>query len=871
MKKQFLLCLSLLFSIIIMAKNVTEQQAKDVARNFLSQTYQKNSTSVQISDLSLVLGYSKDETGNDSKIDNGVLIYVFNVDNQDAFVIVSGDDRVIPVLGYSSTSKFSNTNIPPALQKMIEGYKMQLLYAQQQDLGATPEIEEQWHNLTENIPLTAKSTSAVSPLLSTTWNQSPYYNALCPYDYSHSEYTVSGCVATAMAQIMKYWNYPATGTGFHSYDDPNYGTQTANFASTTYQWSSMPNDVSSANNAVATLMYHCGVSVDMSYGIAESGGSSAYVVSSASPVTQCAEYSYKTYFGYDPATLQGLQRSNYSDNDWINLLKADLNSSRPLQYAGFGSGGGHTFVCDGYDAGNFFHMNWGWGGAYDGYFELDALNPGGVGIGGGTGGFNSGQQAVIGIKPLSGGSATSSIEVYSSITINPDPINFYQPFTVNADVHNAGTSSFNGEFCAAIFDSQGTFIDFVQILGTNGSPLPAGYHYNGGLNFANDGMPTVPGDYIIGIYYREVGGEWSEAASTSYSSYVTATINSPSNPLEQYSEIVATPSTFVQGSAASVNVNFYNTGTSTYLGQYWAALYDLEGNFVETIGTYNETTGLPSGYVYSAPYITFSSSSITAAPGTYILAIIEQESGSSSMYFIGGTYFKTPVNIVVIEPANIQDVFEPDDTQATAYTLPVSWNNNAAQLSTTGSNNHAGNDYDYYRINLADGYDYTITARVHDSYNSGNGNVYTCDVIWSYNTGAGWSSAYDDVMIGNILVNGPGTIYFQVSPYFSGNSGTYLLDIKILRKDNNGIPELNGKYITLSPNPATTTLVLHTDKLEGSSGQWQVLNELGQIVLNGTISSNTQEMDISDLAFGTYLFSATIRDKQYVKRFIRSR
>ena len=191
---------------------------------------------------------------------------------------------------------------------------------------------------------------------------------------------------------MKYWEYPSQGIGFHSYNEDDYGTLSANFASTTYNWAAMPNNVTSSNNAVATLMYHCGVSVDMNYGV---GGSSAQTLDVANALIN--------YFGYSPQ-IEGLYKTNYSNVQWINLLKTDLDNNRPIQYAGSGNGGGHSFVCDGYDNNDWFHFNWGWGGSSDGYFDLDYLNPGSLGTGGGTGGFNTNQRAIIGIQPPSGGS-----------------------------------------------------------------------------------------------------------------------------------------------------------------------------------------------------------------------------------------------------------------------------------------------------------------------------------------------------------------------------------------------------------------------------------------------------------------------------------
>jgi hypothetical protein len=235
-----------------------------------------------------------------------------------------------------------------------------------------------WVNLLDGRKNVSVST-AVSPLVQTKWDQSPYYNNLCPYDNSKGERTVTGCVATAMAQVMNYWEYPKKGTGFHSYNHSKYGTLNANFGSTTYDWANMPNELTSSSstvqkNAVATLMYHCGVSVDMDYNVSSEGGSGAYVISSRSPVTHCTEYALKTYFGYK-TSIQGVQKADYTTTNWKNLLKAELDASRPIVYAGFGDGG-HCFVCDGYDNNDYFHFNWGWGGLYDGYFALNALIPG---------------------------------------------------------------------------------------------------------------------------------------------------------------------------------------------------------------------------------------------------------------------------------------------------------------------------------------------------------------------------------------------------------------------------------------------------------------------------------------------------------------
>ena len=674
---------------------------------------------------------------------------------------------------------------------------------------------------------------------------------MCPYDVdnTNNQHCVTGCPATAMAQIMKYWNYPTQGAGIHSYNHPTYGTLSANFGATTYNWSGMPNNVTSNNNAVATLMYHCGVAVDMQYSANLSGG---YVIINSPTPTACSEYAYKTYFGYNPSTLQGLERVGYTDSDWINLLKTDLDASQPIQYAGFGSGGGHTFVCDGYDVNNNFHMNWGWGGSEDGFFAVSALNPGSLGTGGGTGGFNADQQAVIGIKPLTTTPVGTGLQLYSTITVSPNPIAFYGAFSVNVDISNLSTSTFNGDFSAILFNSNGDFVDYIQT--NTGYTMATNTHFTGGLNFASTGILTVPGNYYVGIFYKEAAGNWTLVDDGSYTNLVPVTISGPVNYIKLNSPITPGSVTFTQGQPASVNVNILNDGTSTYTGTYSVKLYDLNGTYVETIGTYVESAGLSAGFTYSSPYLTFNSTAITASPGTYLLTVWEEETGFNS-YLAGGDLFTNPVYIDVVAPALLPDIYEVNNTATTAYTLPLTFSGNTASVNTTGSNNHIGTDYDFYKINLTSGYSYQITARVQDSYNSNDGNTYTNDVLWSYDSGSGFSNANDDVMTGTINIIGPTTVKFQVAPYFSGNIGTYRLDISVVRSLATGINEITNELgINFYPNPGSESINFKFNQADCKINKIEVYDAMGQIVINQTSSENNT-LDVSNLSKGIYFVS----------------
>jgi hypothetical protein len=345
MKKIIILLMVIVtFFSLAYGKKVDVNTAQTVARQFMANKAVPGKL-VNIRNLSLT--YTS-VPANANKAPSGgsvVYYYVFNINSSQGFVIVSGDDIVEPILGYSNQKSFDPDHIPAHVVAWLKGYEDQIQFAIDRQMQPTSKIKIKWDKYRNNNNQNPvyRGPAGVSPLVQTTWNQNPYYNDMCPYDNTAAELTVTGCVATAMAQVLKYWNSPATGAGFNSYSDPKYGTQSADFGSTTYDWTNMPMILNGPNNAIATLMYHCGVSVNMTYGTAEAGGSDAYVVSSQSPITNCAEYALKTYFGY-PTTLNGQVRANFDDATWKGKMTTDLDASRPIIYAGFGSGGGHCFV-----------------------------------------------------------------------------------------------------------------------------------------------------------------------------------------------------------------------------------------------------------------------------------------------------------------------------------------------------------------------------------------------------------------------------------------------------------------------------------------------------------------------------------------------
>jgi len=401
------IALSILFFLPLaatFANPIDDSTAKNVGYNFLLTKINANKL---ISANNLKLAYTSIGT------DGIACYYVFNLITYKCFVIVSANDISTPILGYSTESNFDTTTkrLPLQMKDLLDNYSKKIDYAIKHKSAATVTIKNRWEQLKQppqknKIELFGSGSKEVLPLLKTTWDQyseysgPPYtYNALCPYDNKFGAQTITGCVATAMAQVMKYWNYPAKGSGKHTYIPATYpylGPVTAIFDSTTYQWNEMPNSLLQNSsptqiNAVATLMYDCGVSVNMDYGVAEVDGSGALATNYGGLYSNTTQDALPNNFGYDNS-IKGLERSNYADSVWISILENELNAKRPVIYTGSGNQGGHCFVADGYDSSNYFHFNWGWSGYFNGYFNINDLTPDGDT-------FNTGQEALIGIQP----------------------------------------------------------------------------------------------------------------------------------------------------------------------------------------------------------------------------------------------------------------------------------------------------------------------------------------------------------------------------------------------------------------------------------------------------------------------------------------
>ena len=387
MNKLILSFIAILLWIEAFAEPIDVNSAKRVAESFLASIEVKNFG--ELYDITSTTPFKE--------------FYVFSI-GDDGFILISGNDCTVPILGYSFTNRFDIDNMPQNVKSVLDSYEEEIKFFKSQSNNDNNAIAEQWKMLKSGTMPEASYTTSIAPLLTTTWNQNLYYNSMCPYDETYHEYSVTGCVATATAQIMKYWNYPANGYGSHTYNHNTYGTQNANFGTTTYEWNNMPNSLSNNStateiNAIATLMYHIGVAIEMNYGVSATGGSNGHSYSTLGDINASSQHALVKYFKYSP-DIQVLSKAEYSDDEWDSVLISELNQNRPILYSGRGAMGGHSYVCDGYNQYGMFHINWGWGGYCDGYYEMGTLNPTEESvIENSTYSFNLKNVAIIGIRP----------------------------------------------------------------------------------------------------------------------------------------------------------------------------------------------------------------------------------------------------------------------------------------------------------------------------------------------------------------------------------------------------------------------------------------------------------------------------------------
>ena len=353
MKKHILTLLALVLACLSMHANpVGQETARRLGQSFAASNFE---FSRQSSDLNLVYTAFSDR--------GEACYYVFNIGDT-GFVIIAGDDHYRPVIGYSEEGIFDPDDMAPALVDYLEGVRQGVMEAATAP-AAQPAVAADWAMLEKTGRMVSRHGGREDEyLVETKWNQNYPYNYFCPEGAGGpGGHCYAGCVATAAAQLMRYWSHPIQGQGSHTYypeDHPEYGPLTANFGETTYDWANMPNSISSSSpieqiEAVALLIYHAGVSVDMNYRPSSSGA-----------VTGLLCQTMPAYFFYTDQ-MANLYREEYTHEGYMQLIIKAIDMNWPMVHRG----GGHAYVLDGYNDNDMVHFNWGWSGSSDGWFNID--------------------------------------------------------------------------------------------------------------------------------------------------------------------------------------------------------------------------------------------------------------------------------------------------------------------------------------------------------------------------------------------------------------------------------------------------------------------------------------------------------------------
>lgn len=454
--RSLLLAICTIWTAATWAGPITLQQAQETAVDFVQKQF-ANGKTLRRADTQKSVEQTSASTA----------YYAFNIGNNEGFVLVSGDDRTVPILGYSNKGSFDLSSMPDNMRSFLAEYEEAISNLQ------TNETYFQQTNTDRRA-----SRTDIEPIVDVHYNQNaPYCMDTPVLTYGgHAQHAVTGCVATAMAQVMKHYEYPQkTSSQIPSYQftfqNKTY-TVNAIEADSVIHWENILNKYeeeytgTDQEQAVAALMSICGTAIKMNYGVNETGGSIGFV--NLMPDALTAYFDYK-------ATVKFIERKSYSADSWTDVIYQELKAGRPVIYSGQSANSGHTFICDGYkkeDGQDLFHINWGWGENADGYFTL-AMRPDNLGLGGGTdtSGYGMAQNAIIGIAPNDGTPVTQP-DVLSTEFINPKDYvtsltrgSVSEPFTgmrIIYRVWSENAETHNYDLGLRIIDSEGKTIQDIS-------------------------------------------------------------------------------------------------------------------------------------------------------------------------------------------------------------------------------------------------------------------------------------------------------------------------------------------------------------------------------------------------------------------------
>ena len=549
--KHFALFLTFLLLVLTAsAQQISREQALQKAERFMNRSNAAKAKKLTNNKITLEVISQSDILG--EVIDNPVAegeepcqqLYFFNIGNGDGFIIVSGDDRTPEIIGYSTEGSLNKNNMPEDMRWLLTGIAKEIESLQQSGKALSP--------LTGNY-------QPIEKLITTQWNQNAPYNALTPkVDGKHYP---TGCVATAMAQIINYL-HPTGCEALPAYTTYTKKIDMEALPATTFDWSQMEDSYSSTAYApeVAKLMLYCGQSVEMDYNTNGSGASSADVPDAAAK-----------YFGCSVLTKM-VSRADYTRDDWNELIYNELAEQRPVYLRGSNAEGGHAFVCDGYDTDGLFHINWGWGGLSNGFFLLSALSPDEQGTGGSSSGYNYTLSAIINWHLAADGEKKTYV-----LTCGDYPNNSFTPSaTRNADgtfsisitqaVFNLNKEATEYNFGWGLYNSANEILNTFAMSYDWDIPTGSGYYLT--CNFNIESTYTDGTYYFLPLSRTTDTSTWS-ICDDSKIAELKMTISGDNLTLEKatkesfsISNLKYSSDKFV-GAPLNVNMDVTNEGTST--------------------------------------------------------------------------------------------------------------------------------------------------------------------------------------------------------------------------------------------------------------------------------------------------------------------
>ena len=845
MRKFLLLNLLLFCAITIYAQFRTEKAASDIANSFIQTD--SNLKSIQTSGsskASVTLAYKC--ANNDRLRTSGkesAYYYVFNIENNGGFIIVSGDERAKDILGYSDDGSFDITNIPENFRYWLSFYQDELEY-----LENNPESFNSTNNAFKQV-----YASSVAPLLGKIkWGQSAPYNNLCPLRKSTSTTAVAGCVATAMAQVMAYHKWPVNGTGSNTYTTTDViGNISANFGQTSYDWDNMTPTYGTSSTeiqkrAVATLIFHCGVSVNMAY----SSSSGAYATDMATALVN--------NFGYD-SNIQMIRRDYHPKQEWIDIIKNELDNSRPVLYGGQAIDGGHRFVCDGYDTSGLFHINWGWTGMSDGYFEVSALTPSAQGTGGASGGYNIAQDVVIGIqKPT--GTTTPIYQIHGIAESSVTTVALNTNLSLGIKISNAGLFQFNGFFNLALYDKNDNFVS--TLLNTNIS-----YTLNSGAGISGSRTGKIPtgiasGNYKMYLVYKSNEQlQWSKSmAKVGADNFVNVTIagnqatftTSVQNLSLSLLSLTANNKLYQQKTGKFTGT-IKNNGTTEFKSMVALKLVADSDGAISYLT--NDPVNIVPGETLNIDFV----ENIGVSPGNYKLYLIYRSDNSQSTATPNYAQYQelgSPINVTVAATP-VSNIINLAMTTAISFA-----DNNHVTPDNFNLTVKIKNSGDFYEDNIVIYYENPFGTENYTSFDRQKATIDAGETVTLNFTNAP-SISFGQQKVAVTYRNYNNSRYYFLTPS-ENNKLTFNFEESV----STGINEVEGgQEVAVYPNPATDYLYLKSEETVSAVSLYDLSGK--QLITLNPRTSGEISIPVHNLSNGTYILQwisqAGVKSSKFVK------